>query len=86
MKIILTKAIKRGDEEILEIELREPTAGDVMECGYPLAIGEGEATPNAEAIGKLIARLAGLPPSSIKQMSMADFNEAMGVVLGFFGK
>jgi len=86
MKISLGKPITHGDAEITELELREPTAGDVMECGYPLAIGDGDATPNAEAVGKLIARLSSLPPSSIKQMNMADFNEAMGVVLSFFGK
>lgn len=86
MKIQLGKPIQRGEEEITELELREPTAGDVMECGYPLTIGDGGATPNAEAIGKLLARLSGIPPSSIRQMRMDDFNESMGVVLSFFGK
>lgn len=86
MKIKLTKPILRGDEEITELDLREPDAGDVMACGYPLSIGDGVATPDAVAVGKLIARLSALPPSSIKQLNLVDFNEAMGVVLGFFGK
>lgn len=85
MKIALTKPITVHGDEVTELELREPSAGDVMECGYPLTIGDGEATPNAETVGKLIARLAGIPPSSVKQMSLPDFNTAMGAVLGFFG-
>lgn len=85
MKITLTKPIKLGEEEIRELDLREPTAGDVMECGYPLTIGEDEATPNAAVIGKLISRLAGVPPSFVKQLSMHDFQACLGVVLGFFG-
>ena len=86
MKIQLSKPIKRGDEEIAEIDLREPTAGDVMECGYPLTIGDGEATPNADVVGALIAKLAGIPPSTVRQMALLDFQKCMGVVLSFFGE
>lgn len=86
MKITLTKPIKHGDDELIELELREPSAGDVMECGYPLTIGDGEATPNAEVIGRLIGRLTSIPPSCVKQMSVHDFQACLGVVLGFFGE
>lgn len=86
MKLTLTQPIKHGEEEIQTLDLREPTAGDVMECGYPLTIGDGEATPNAAVIGKLIARLAGIPPSCVKQLSVHDFQACLGVVLGFFGE
>lgn len=85
MKIPLSKPIEAHGKEIDSLTLREPTAEDVMVCGYPLTIGDGEATPNAAVIGKLIARLAGVPPSTVKAMSMPDFNAAMGVVLSFFG-
>ena len=86
MKIKLIKPITAHDQEITEIELREPTTGDVMECGYPLTIGDGVATPNADVIGKIIARLSGIPPSSVKQLSVPDFQVCVGVVLGFFGE
>lgn len=86
MKVALSKPVKQGDEEIRELTLREPTAGDVMECGYPLTIGDGEATPNAAVVGKLIARLAGVPPSVVKQLAVHDFQACLGVVLGFFGE
>lgn len=86
MKITLTTPIMHGEEEITVLDLREPNTGDVMACGYPLVIGDGEATPRADVIGALIARLASIPPSSVKQISLLDLNVLMGVVLGFFGK
>lgn len=83
--IPLSKPITAHGAEISELTLREPTAGDVMECGYPLGIDDGLAIPQAAPVGRLIARLAGIPPSSVKQLSMPDYNRAMGVVLDFFG-
>lgn len=86
MKITLTKPLAHGDTEITELELREPVTGDVAACGYPLTLGDGVATPNAEAIAALIARVSAQPPSVIKQMALSDFNACMGWLLGFFGK
>lgn len=83
--IPLSKPITAHGAEISELTLREPNAGDVMECGYPLGIDDGLAIPQAAPVGRLIARLAGIPPSSVKQLSMPDYNRAMGVVLDFFG-
>lgn len=86
MRIELTKPIQAHGADVTVLELREPSAGDIMECGYPLAIGDGEAKPQADIVGKLIARLGGIPPSSVKQMALADFQSAMGAILGFFGE
>jgi len=83
--IPLKKPITAHGEEVGEITLREPNAGDVMECGYPMGMEDGLAIPQADTIGRLIGRLAGIPPSSVKQLSMPDYNAAMGAVLGFFG-
>lgn len=81
----LAKPITAHGADVSALTLREPNAGDVMECGYPLGM-EGElAIPQAGPIGRLIGRLAGIPPSSVKQLSMPDYNAAMGAVLGFFG-
>lgn len=71
--------------EIHELTLREPTAGDVMESGYPIALKGDLVFPQPDPLGRLIARLADIPPSSVKQLTMADYNAAMGAVLGFFG-
>ncbi len=83
--IKLRKPITAHGEDIQELKLREPTGEDIEKCGYPLAIGEGKAYPIAESVSKLIARLAAIPPSSVKQLAVADYQAAMGVVLGFFG-
>ena len=86
MKITLSKPLKLGEEEITELNLREPTAGDVMHCGYPLTIGDEVATPNAAVIGLLIARLSGIPPSGVKQLCVHDFQKCLQEVLSFFGE
>lgn len=83
--ISLGNPITAHGAEVSELTLREPTAGDVMECGYPLGMQDELAIPQAAPIGRLIARLAGIPPSSVKQLAVPDYNRAMGVVLGFFG-
>lgn len=83
--IKLRKPITAHGEEVQELKLREPTGEDIEKCGYPLAIGDGKAYPIAESVSKLIGRLAAVPPSSVKQLCVPDYQEAMGIVLGFFG-
>lgn len=83
--IRLKKPLRAHGQPVEEITLREPTAEDITVCGYPLTIGDGAATPVAGAISKYIARLADLPPSSVKPMSADDYNACMGAVLSFFG-
>ena len=39
----LSKPIKKGDEEIFDITLREPTGQDLIEIGYPYVIVMDEA-------------------------------------------
>lgn len=83
--IPLTRPVTAHGAEIDQLTLREPNGGDVEHCGYPLAINGASVIPQAAAVSKLIARLSGIPPSSVKQLSMPDYNAAMGAVLGFFG-
>lgn len=86
MRVDLTKPITAHGEEVSALELREPTGGDIVDCGYPFSIGNGEAQPNAAVVGRLISRLAAIPPSSVAALSARDFNACLGVVLGFFGE
>lgn len=83
--IQLSKPITAHGAEVSELTLREPNSDDVDRCGYPMAIDGSSVTPQAASISRLIARLSGIPPSSVKQLSMPDYNAAMGAVLGFFG-
>jgi phage FluMu protein gp41 len=81
--IDLKKSITQGEEEITQITLREPTAGDYEKCGYPLIIGDGTSTPDAKVIVKLIAACGKIPPPIVKQLGSADFNACMGAILSF---
>jgi len=84
--IRLSAPITAHAREISEVTLRRPKGKDIVACGYPLQLGEGAAVPQAGAIAKYIARLGGIPPSSVDQIAPEDFNEAMGVIVGFFGQ
>ncbi len=73
------------DREVHAITFREPTGNDLIECGFPLRMGEGEARPDPKSIAALIARLCNLTPDAPGRMHAGDFNAAMGIVLGFLG-
>lgn len=89
--IKLSKPIRAHGEEITEIELREPTGADVMELGFPYLLiisesAEGQAMElRPKVIGRYVAKLGKIPPSSLNEISPADFGEMTGVVLSFFG-
>lgn len=87
--LTLTKPIKAHGEDVSVLTFREPTGKDIRECGVPYSIGQrGDEVvtyPDARNTAKLIVALAGIPTSSVDQLSMADFNAAMMVVIGFFG-
>jgi len=86
----LTRPITAHDQELSEITLREPTGQEILDIGFPylIIVGEGDETAmeiRSKTIGKYISKLAGIPPSSVGQLSGADLSGLMAVVLGFFG-
>lgn len=86
----LSKPIKVGDEDLAQIELREPTGADLDDLGYPylVMVGEGEGERielRPKVAGRYISRLAGIPPSAVAKISLADRQRLQGVVMGFFG-
>lgn len=88
--IKLSKPIKAHGEEITEINLREPTGGDVMDIGYPylIIIGEGDEQAlelRPKVIARYVSKLGDIPPSSLKEIHPSDFSSMTGVVMGFFG-
>lgn len=91
MKIQLSKPILVHGDEVTELELREPTGEDVIALGYPylIIIGDGDDVQAMElrpkVIARYVARLAGIPPSSLNKVSPADFSGMTGAVMGFFG-
>ncbi len=87
MKIQLTEAIKFGDEEITELDLRKPTIEDITRTGYLYTLDPKTQSPifDAKIVVEYLSRLSSLPPSTIKQMSARDFDTARWYLLNFFG-
>jgi len=70
-----------------QIEMRDPTPADVELCGYPIkGLAGGGGGPDPTAISALIARLGNIPPSSVKALSMRDWNSCMAGLMRFFGE
>lgn len=82
----LKQSVTAHGETVTAITLREPKGKDAVSCGYPMRLGEGGAEPIAASIAKYISRLGEVPPSTVDQLGMEDFNALMAVVLGFFGE
>jgi len=87
----LAKPITAHGEEVSEITLRQPTPDDVMQIGSPSLLipsSDGESVGieiRAKVIGQYIMRLGSIPLSSVKAMSIGDFQRCQGVIMGFFG-
>lgn len=84
MKTIkLVKPIKRGEEVIDEIELREPTAKDVKNLGLPVDFTTRGV--DSKKVFDYVVALAALPPSTVDQMGVKDFMQCTVEIVGFFG-
>lgn len=90
IKVKLSQPITHGDEAITELTLREPTVDDVSDIGYPFVLVTGEGDTAIELRPKIVmryaARLSGVPPSILKDISLGDLSSLQGVVMGFFGE
>ena len=86
----LTKPVTAHGSEVSELVLREPTADDVMQIGSPTLLvpgADGDSVSieiRAKVIGQYVMRLGSIPLSSVKGLSVADFQRCQGAVMGFF--
>ena len=90
MIVTLSKPITAHGEETQELELREPTAKDVMELGYPYLVVQSDDGQGVELRPKVVARyvvrLAKIPMSSVEQLAISDLSALQAIVMGFFGQ
>ena len=91
ISIPLTQPLKAHGEEITELTLRQPKAKDCAQIGLPYTIkmdddGGQQMVINAAIAARFLSQLAAVPTSTIHAMTVADFNAAIGVLLGFFGE
>jgi len=85
--VTLKKPVQAHGDEVKTLTFREPTGEDIIACGYPLQMsgdGGGSFTPLPGVIAKYIARLAGIPPSSVKALCASDFQACMMEIIPFF--
>ena len=89
--VTLTTPVEDVDEtKINQLELREPTGGDLLEVGaLPFTIettadGKDRMEFNTTAIFNLIVRLASVPPLVVRRLSGRDFVTVSMVIVGFF--
>lgn len=92
LTITLSAPVMAHGEEITCLVLRQPTTADLIELGQPMRLlpGNGMEDPAVEVrmnvVAHYVARLAAVPLSSVKALSLGDFGRATQAVLGFFGE
>lgn len=86
--IKLQAAIEAHNEQVSSLTLRRPTVQEVRAIkALPYKIGQDEeVTLDMEASAKYIAVCAGIPPSSVNQLDLADLNTLSWKIAGFFMK
>jgi hypothetical protein len=90
--IKLSKFITVGDEEINELTFRKPDSDDIEDCGDIIAVihdparGISVAKTDYKAIRLYAARLAGVPPSSLKGIPVEDSRKIRKVIDDFLSE
>ncbi len=82
----LSRPVQMLDGEITELKLREPNGNDLAECGYPLRFTpDGSFEFLAKPMTALIARLAGVPLTTVQSLRAGEWSLCAGVIGGFLG-
>ncbi len=85
----LRKAVIANGDETMELKFREPTAADIERIGNPVNIDlfsseVPKVTFDTKAMTMMMAMLAEVPPSTIRQMHPRDWNTAAWSLAAFF--
>jgi hypothetical protein len=89
--IKLSKPVAAHGEDVSELTFRDPVPEDIMQIGTPTLLipsSDGETVGieiRAKLVGQYISRLGSIPMSSVKALSISDFMQCQGAVMGFFG-
>ncbi|MFK0090643.1 phage tail assembly protein [Pseudomonas sp. NPDC090755] len=84
--IKLAAPVTEGDQQLTEITLRRPTVQEVRAIkALPYKLDKNEDVfLDTEVSAKYIAVCAGVPPSTVNQLDLADFNTLSWRVTSFF--
>ena len=82
----LQVAIEAHGEPLTELTMRRPTVQEVRAIkALPYKIDKNEEVSlDMDVAAKYIAVCAGIPPSSVNQLDLADLNSLSWAVAGFF--
>lgn len=83
---VLASPIQAHGDELKELSLRRPTPQEVRNIKMlPYVLGEdNRPVAEADVAAKYIGVCAGIPPSSVNQLDLSDFNQLVWMVIGFF--
>lgn len=85
--IKLSSPIQAHGDSISELTIPAPTGEQVCKIGLPYTMTpEGEANISMKKVKFYLVELAGIPASSVEQMSPSDLNNAGWMVASFFLK
>lgn len=90
MTFKLRKPVRNKDsDEVKELTLKEPTAGDIEACGNPVKIkflndGSVEFVYEEAKMSAMLSRLSGIPPVFFKSLDPRDWNTLAYRMSDFF--
>jgi len=87
-KLPLRKKVVANGEEVDELNFREPTGGDIERIGCPIVLSVFETQPKPIYDGAIMtlmmAHLATVPPSTIRQLDPRDWQNGAMMLFHFF--
>ena len=87
-KLPLRKPVVANGENVEELTFREPTGGDIERIGCPIVLSVFETQPkpvfDGAVMTSMMAHLAAVPPSTIRQMDPRDWQNGAMMLFHFF--
>ena len=87
-KLPLRKKVIANGEDVDELNFREPTGGDIERIGCPIILSifemQPKPIPDGAIMTMMMAHLAGVPPSTIRQLHPVDWQNGMMMLFHFF--
>lgn len=84
VNIPLTFIITGDVGEIYSIILRQPTAGDLADLGFPVVRKSSGVFPRCDVILNYVERLSGVKKAHLRKMTHTDFGKCMEAVILMF--
>jgi len=84
-KLPLRKAVNAHGDMVSELTFREPTGGDIADCGNPIVPGQtGRMQFDGPVMTEMMARLALVTPKTIRDLHPKDWTNGAYMIAGFF--